>query len=113
MGLAHFTIKTSPGNTAVEVNGDPVDAQRVLIDSTPGGIPQVTVVHNATAEIAGEGVVHVVAEPTNTQAVQDWLATIDPGALEAECYTRIQAGQREPYRVALQVLREFAEVGNG
>ena|SRR5690625_512963 len=109
MSLAKYTINAAPGDTTVTINGESIVARQIFFETTPDGIPRVTLVQPATAVVEGEGVVHVATEQTDLEAVKEWLHSVNPEALEAECQKRIQAGRRDPYRVALEVLIEGAE----
>jgi|SRR5690625_209884 len=109
MSLAKYTINATPGDTTVTVNGEPVVARQIFFEATPDGIPRITLVQGTTASIEGEGIVQVATEQTDLEAVKEWLHSVNPEALEAECQKRIQAGRRDPYRVALEVLIEGAE----
>lgn len=109
MGLASFEIDAKPGASTVTVNGETVNATRVVVDVVPAQIPQVTVFQAGETTISGVGVVTVVSEPSDGEAIVAWLAEINPEALEQECQARVRAGRRDPYRVALEVLREYAQ----
>jgi len=112
MSLTAFTIDAHPGSAALTVGGQPVEVLSAVLQL--GGretVPVLTIHHAGDGTVTGEGVVQVVREPTPEEihaAALDVLAHVDVTALEALCTAKVQAGRRDPYRVAVETLVEMA-----
>lgn len=111
--LTPFTLAAEAGATALTIAGRPVDGVMSAVIQTggPDTVPVLTVQYASTGTIEGEGIVQVVRDPTPQEinaAALDVLSRVDPAELEARCETKIRAGRRDPYRVALEVLTEMA-----
>ena len=112
MSLTAFTIDARPGHAAVTVAGQPVEALSAVLQlAGPDTVPVLTVHHAGEGTVTGEGVVQVVRDPTQTEidaAALDVLSRVDVTTLEAICTAKVQAGRRDPYRVAVETLVEMA-----
>lgn len=112
MSLTAFTIDARPGHAAVTVGGQPVEALSAVLQlGGPDTVPVLTIHHAGEGTVAGEGVVQVVRDPTQAEidaAALDVLSRVDVTALEAICTAKVQAGRRDPYRVAVETLVEMA-----
>jgi hypothetical protein len=103
-------ITTTTGGTTVKVGDLTVPVQRVVVDSNPGGVPVVSLWTDV--EVTAAGVVQVMRDPTPQeidQAARDALSRIDQDAFTRACEAKVRAGRRDPYRVALEVVREMTD----
>lgn len=111
-GLARFSIDVDAlGHGRVEVNGVDVSRQvsGVAVVSDVGAPTMVTLRHVAgTAEIAGEGIVHVT--PAEGDVVS-FLNHIDASELERRTLERLELGSGSPIAEALELLKEWARGG--
>jgi len=112
MSLTPFALDTRPGHTALTIDGTVIDdPAAVTLQAAAGQVPLLTVHTTADGSITGEGIVQAVREPTPEEihaAVLDVLTNVDVTALEALCQAKVQAGRRDPYRVAVETLVEMA-----
>lgn len=104
-----FTIDATPGGVRLTVAGQDVPAGRVVLDAAAGQVPQVTVWPTGTVALEGEGVVHVAVDPSFedvTAAAQDLIDHVDVQAFTQACQARLRGGERDPFAVALAVLKD-------
>lgn len=113
---AEVTIR--PGDTRIAIDGEVLpDVEAVTVQAARGQIPTITVVHQAGVTMSGTvDVVHVV-EPSQKDVMTvaaEWLSELDPVALRDAVEKRALTMRDDPFRVALEVLRDAAlEVANG
>lgn len=107
MDLARFHLT----NTGLTVNDTPVLAEHVMVDVGPDGAT-VTVVAPGVVDVAGEGIVQLVRDPTSEEidaAAIDVIARIPASQLEARCARVLQStGRRDVYQVVLDTIAEMA-----
>ena len=108
--MTGFRVTVTPEGPVVSVEGTPVPVTRTVIDSNPGGLPTLTLW--ADVSIVGEGVVHVVRDPTPVEldrAAIEAIRRVDVAEFTAACEAKVRAGRFDPYRVALETLVEMAD----
>lgn len=112
MSLTQFSVTARPGALSLLLDGVDVEGVAgVVLQAGGDGVPTLTVHHLGEGPIVGEGIVQVVRDPTPEEvnaAALDVLSRVDVTALEALCTAKVQAGRRDPYRVAVETLVEMA-----
>ena len=106
-----FTLTTTPTELTVTVDGQTVACTHVVVEAALGQAPRVTLVPLDGVTVDGEGITQVVTPPTPAQidtAALEALAGIDKTQFEAHCKTKLQQGARDPFQVALDVIKEMA-----
>lgn len=110
--LTSFSIDMDPiGFRSVTVAGQDITDSVSAVDvHTRSGHPTVLTVHHVSGKgrIEGEGIVHVIEKgEVGPEQIAEWLADLDPMALEEEVLNRSGFGD-STFEVALAVLREWA-----
>ena len=108
--MIHLTA--TPTHLTVTLDGQEVACSHVVLEASLGQSPQVTIVPLTGAETAVDGVVRVVSPPTPEQvdaAAREALSRVDKQDFETRCITKLRQGGRDPYQVALEVLREIID----
>jgi hypothetical protein len=110
--MSLFAVEVHSGRSSVRVNGVHIDASRIALDVIPGEPAVLTVWTCGSGDVTGEGIVHVVREPTPAEvdeAAIAAVAAISPAALEARCARVLRASaRRDVYAVVLQQIAEMA-----
>lgn len=91
MGLTPFDISLAPGEGKVLVDGKDVSDKvaGLTIEAAPGEIPKVFLQLHGEGTVEGEGVVHVVKDQDMREIVAEFIANVDPSALEADALARM------------------------
>ncbi len=113
MSLTAFSLTARPGAVSLMLDGVDVEGVAgVVLQAGGDALPSLTVHHVGAGTVVGDAVVTVVREPTAAEidaAALDAISRIDAGQFAALCEAKVRAGRRDPYRVALEVLREMAD----
>lgn len=112
MTLARFTIDATPGGVSLAVDGRPIPAGRVVLDAQAGQIPVLTVWPTGPVRLEGDGIVQVATDPSPADvdaAAVEAINRIPLDEFTAACQARLRAGARDPFEVALTVIKEMAD----
>jgi hypothetical protein len=109
--LATFKI-TAGSRPSVIINDEDVTAAlaRVAVELDAHNPTRVGLVLTDGYEgtIEGEGIVTVVMNGDDSQAVTNWLANIDGAALSREVLSSASLDGNDPIELAVQILRSWA-----
>lgn len=107
--MIQFKMQLSPGRPAqVEVAGEEVKSLRsAAVKAELGDVPRVYLEFLGEGIIEGEGIVTIVKDLDQRQAVAEWLANIDGSELEREVLERMGWATGSTGEVTLEVLREW------
>lgn len=105
-------IDLTPHSVTLIVGDYQVPCARLSVEAIPGQVPVVTVLPLEDVEITGDTIVQVVGEPSRgvvVDAARDLVARIDPMTFENLCKAQLAQGARDPFAVALSVLKEMTD----
>ncbi|MBO9555606.1 hypothetical protein [Cellulomonas sp.] len=113
MSLASIAITAQPGEHAILVDGQEVEAVRAVLEIGEGQIPTLTAWVTGAGTITAEGVVQIVRDPTAQeidQAAVAALRRLDATDVAARVQQRLRITPRaDPYQTTLDVIVELAD----
>lgn len=107
-----FTIHVTPTHVTARIGDVDVPCSQVIVEAAVGHAPAVTLTPLDGVVVEGDGVVRVPTQPdpeTVVDAARELVNRIDLMGFENACKARLQTGARNPFEVALAVLKEAVD----